>query len=128
MLESRGIQNKQIEKDLLTIETDIAMLKEKGIWQNIILPRKDSFAELPFMLNIENSVYSGRIDRIIRENNTYSIYDYKTSPVKDKEMGYYLKEYSAQLNIYKKAVRNLFDTNDVRSFIIFTHTGDVREI
>ncbi len=128
MLASRGIQNRQMEKDLLTIETDIATLREKGIWQKIVLPRKDSFTELPFMLNIENSVYSGRIDRIIKENNTYNIYDYKTFPVREKEMAYYLEEYSAQLNIYKKAVKKLFNTEDVRSFIVFTHTGTVKEL
>ena len=62
------------------------------------------------MLNAGDSVYSGRIDRIIKENNTYNIYDYKTFPVREKEVPHYLKGYSFQLSIYKKAVMELFET------------------
>ena len=49
------------------------------------MPRKDSFAELPFILEAGDSVYSGRIDRVIIKDNVYNIYDYKTFPVKEKE-------------------------------------------
>ena len=118
----------KIEKNIAAIEKDIALLKEKGVWQKIILRRKGSFSELPFILNDDNVVYSGRIDRIIKENGTYNIYDYKTFPVKEKEIDYLSKEYSVQLNIYKRAVGKLFNTKHIRSFIIFTHTEDVIEV
>ena len=92
------------------------------------MPRAKSYAELPFVLKTEGKVYSGRIDRIIKDNNSYKIYDYKTFPVQDKEIEYYLEGYALQLNVYKEAVRTLFNTQDVSAFIIFTYTGDVNEV
>ncbi|MBI5055710.1 MAG: UvrD-helicase domain-containing protein [Nitrospirae bacterium] len=127
LLESKGIHGVQIEEKLSIIDKDISVLKEKGIWQNIIIPREDSFSELPFILEAGDAVYSGRIDRIIKEDDVYKIYDYKTFPVKEKEVEYLLREYSFQLNLYKKAVRELFNTKNVKSFIVFTHTGEVYE-
>jgi hypothetical protein len=39
-----------------------------------------------------------------------------------------MKAYTFQLDIYKQAVMKLFDTEDVKAFIVFTHTGDVKEV
>jgi ATP-dependent helicase/nuclease subunit A len=128
LLGSKGVSREQAAEQTMIIEKDIETLKGKGIWQGIIMPREDAFAELPFVLDAGDAVYSGRIDRIIKEDNVYKIYDYKTFPVKDNEVGYLLKEYSFQMGIYRQAVRRLFNTNAVKSFIVFTHTGDVREI
>jgi ATP-dependent helicase/nuclease subunit A len=113
---------------LKMIENNISMLKDSGIWQEIILPRDDSYAELPFTMELDGEVYTGRIDRLIRLNGEYRVYDYKTFPVKEEEVGYLLKEYSPQLSIYREAVRRIFNTSNVRSYIIFTYTGDVREL
>ncbi len=139
LLSDKGMKQGQMEKFLIIIDKDITILKEKGIWQDIILPREGSFSELPFVLEVENPpnselrapnsvIYTGRIDRIIQEKNTYKVYDYKTFPVEEKEIEYLLKEYSFQLNLYRKAVKEIFKAKDVRSFIVFTHTGDVREV
>ena len=92
------------------------------------MPQDNSYTELPFILRELDNVYSGRIDRVIKSGNRYNIYDYKTFPVKEKEMPYYLKGYSFQLSIYKNAVMELFNTSDVKTFIIFTHTGEIREV
>jgi len=128
LLISKGIIKEQLQEKTAVIEKDIEVLKEKGVWRDIILPKENSFTELPFILETGDAVYTGRIDRLIKENNRYNIYDYKTFPVKEKEVGYLLKEYSFQLNMYKRAVRELFNTNDVKSFIIFTHTGEIHEV
>jgi ATP-dependent helicase/nuclease subunit A len=128
MLDSKGFHKTAIEEKMEIIENDIAVLKGKGIWQEIILPGKDSFSELPFIFEDEDVVYTGRIDRMIKDNNCYKIYDYKTFPVKAKDIGYLLKEYASQLNVYKRAVRKLFKTKHVKSFIVFTHTGEIREV
>ena len=128
MLASKGVQRELIVYSIAMIEKDIVTLKEKGVWQDIIMPREDAFTELPFILEEGEAVYSGRIDRVIKENGAYSIYDYKTFPVEDKEIGYLLKEYGFQMRLYRKAVSKLFSTNAVRSFIVFTHTGEVREV
>ena len=92
------------------------------------MPRKDSYTELPFILEDEEVVYTGRIDRIVKDPETYNIYDYKTFPVKEKEMEHLLKKYSVQLNVYKKAVMKLFSTQSVRAYVVFTHTGEIREV
>jgi ATP-dependent helicase/nuclease subunit A len=128
MLESKGIIREEKERLWTIIERDIHLLKEKGIWQDIIIPRKDSFSELPFIFESKETVYTGRIDRIIKDSGIYKIYDYKTFPIKEKEIEYLLKEYSFQMNIYKKAITKIFNTKNVKSFIIFTHTGEIREV
>ena len=110
------------------VEDNISLLKERGIWQEIILPRKDSFAELPFVLEPDGDIYTGRIDRVIKRDGEYRIYDYKTFPVKKKEIKYLTREYSSQLSIYKEAIKRIFNTSSVRSYIIFTYTGEVREV
>ncbi len=128
LLESKGISREQTGELTTVIEKNIATLKTNGLWQDLIMPRKNSFAELPFILEAGDTVYTGRIDRIIKEGNVYKIYDYKTSPVTEKELGHLLKEYSFQMNMYKNAARELFNTKDVRSFIVFTHTGEIKEV
>ena len=116
------------ENGIAEINKTVELLKEKCIWQGIILPVKDSFTELPFVFESGNSVYRGRIDRVIKDGDVYNIYDYKTFPVADDEIGEIVKEHSFQLDIYKKAVKKIFNTNSVKSFIVFTHIGEVREV
>jgi len=128
LLTSRGVYNNRKEEKLAVIEKEITLLKEKDIWQDIIMPRENSFAELPFIYEEGDNVYTGRIDRLIVQGDTCNIYDYKTFPVKDQETDYLLKEYSFQLNIYKRAVMKLFNPKDVRSYIVFTHTGEIKEV
>jgi len=128
MIVSQGLAGKDVEDKLAIIVQQISSLQDKDIWQDIIMPQDDSYTELPFILRDAENVYSGRIDRVIKSGNRYNIYDYKTFPVKDKEMPYYLKGYSFQLNVYKKAIMDLFNTDDVKTFIIFTHTGEIREV
>jgi ATP-dependent exoDNAse (exonuclease V) beta subunit len=128
LLVSKGIAGNQQERLLLIIEKDIRLLREKRIWHDIILPRENSFSELPFIFETEKTVYTGRIDRVIKENGMYKVYDYKTFPVDKKEIAYLLKGYSFQLGIYKQAVEKLFQVKGVKSFIVFTHRGEMREV
>ncbi|MBI4825815.1 MAG: UvrD-helicase domain-containing protein [Nitrospirae bacterium] len=125
---SRGMDEADAEDGIAEINKTVALLKEKGIWQSIIQPVKDSFAELPFIFESGSSVYRGRIDRVIKDGDVYNIYDYKTFPVTDDEIADTLNKFSFQLDIYKKAVKKIFDTDTVKSFIVFTHTGEVREV
>ena len=86
MIASQGLSGKDAEDKLAIIIQQISSLQEKDIWQNIIMPRADSYTELPFILRDTEHVYSGRIDRVIRSGNRYNIYDYKTFPVKEKRL------------------------------------------
>jgi len=128
LLSSRGIRRKQAEEMAGIIMRDISTLKHRGIWQEVIMPREDAFTELPFILEHGGTVYTGRIDRIIMHGDTCRIYDYKTFPAADKELPYLLRQYAAQLDIYKKAAARLFGTKHVKSFIVFTHTGEIHEV
>jgi ATP-dependent helicase/nuclease subunit A len=128
LLEAKGFYRELREEKMAVIEKQIALLREKGIWQEIILPQKGAYTELPFILEDGDTVYNGRIDRVIKADGLNKVYDYKTFPVKEEDMEYLLNEYAVQLKIYKKAVKQLFNAKDVRSYIIFTYTGDVREV
>ena len=128
MLRAKGVSGEDRKDKLTIIERQADLLKEKGIWRNIVMPAADSYTELPFILEDKGSVYTGRIDRVIRRDGLFEVYDYKTFPVKEEETAYLLKEYSKQLDIYGKAVKKLFGTEKVKSFIVFTNSGEVREV
>jgi ATP-dependent helicase/nuclease subunit A len=125
---SRGVERELQRKFITVIREEISILEDKGIWRNVILPRKDAFSELPFVLDSGDVVYTGRIDRIINDRGIFMVYDYKTFPVDEKEIEHLLRGYAPQLGIYRKAVSMLFRPNDVKSFIIFTHRGEIREV
>ncbi len=99
---------------------DFKNLEASGYLGEIILPKDGAFAELPFILQKDNKVYKGRIDRIIITDNTVYIYDYKTFPVRDREIDELKEKYRFQMNIYSDACRNLFSLK-TKSFIVFTH-------
>jgi ATP-dependent helicase/nuclease subunit A len=128
LLSLNGMSETEIEEGVTEINKTIALLKDKGIWRNIIQPVKDSFAELPFVFESGTSVYKGRMDRVIKGGGVYNIYDYKTFPVANNEIEELVKEHSFQLDIYKKAVKKIFNTAAVKSFIVFTHIGEVKEV
>jgi ATP-dependent helicase/nuclease subunit A len=127
-LDGSGYSPEEKDEKLGLIIQQVATLKKQGVWEEIIAPKKESFAELPFICETRETVFNGRIDRVIKKGDTYNVYDYKTFPVKEQDMDYFVKEYAFQLTIYKRAVRELFNTDDVKSFIIFTHTGIVKEV
>ena len=128
MLRARGLSDEDKKKKLAVIERQAALLREKGIWQEIVMPAPDSYTELPFIFEDRGSVFTGRIDRVIRRDGLFEVYDYKTFPVRDDETAYLMKEYAPQLDIYAKAVKELFSTEKVKSFIVFTDSGEVREV
>ena len=92
------------------------------------MPAPDAYTELSFIFEDRGSVFTGRIDRVIRRDGLFEVYDYKTFPVRDDETAYLMKEYAPQLDIYAKAVKELFSTEKVKSFIVFTDSGEVREV
>ena len=120
LLSNEFTLRKRIEKYRKIILNDFKKLDDSGLLGEIILPRDNSYAELPFTLQKGNRIYKGRIDRIIIKDDTVYIYDYKTFPVSDREMEALMDKYRFQLNIYSEACRNLF-SRKTESFIVFTH-------
>lgn len=103
---------------------DFKKLDESGHLKDIILPREDSYAELPFVLDMGSRIYKGRIDRLIikegQGDKIAYIYDYKTYPISEEEIPELMERYFFQMDIYKKAVERLFSVK-ARSYIFFTH-------
>ncbi|MEW6570968.1 MAG: UvrD-helicase domain-containing protein [Nitrospirota bacterium] len=116
-----------MEKFKKVITDDLKKLGISGLLDRIILPRKESYAELPFVLQKGNTVFKGRIDRIIIENNEALIYDYKTFPVKESEMSELIKKYRFQMDVYKTAVEKILSLR-TRGYLLFTHVPLLLEI
>ena len=102
------------------ILSDLRRLDEAGLLKEVIMPRDNSHAELPFILELGQSIFKGRIDRVIIRDDVAYIYDYKTYPVSGGEIPELAARYSFQLDIYKKAVSKLFSI-ETRAHLFFTH-------
>jgi uncharacterized protein YbaR (Trm112 family) len=119
-------------KDIIL--SDIRRLDDAGYLKEIVLPRDDSYAELPFVFETGGKIYKGRVDRVIikkvssqlpvassHEDKIACIYDYKTYPVREDEIPYLLKNYSFQMKIYREAVERIFSFKKIRVYLFFTH-------
>ena len=109
------------------IQEDFVKLAMSGYLQDIILPQKHSFSELPFILEKERNVFRGRIDRIIIRDLTAYIYDYKTFPVAERELPELIDHYRFQMDIYKIAAEKLFALQ-TKGYLLFTHIPLLVEI
>lgn len=127
LLRNESRPGKDAQRLCDTIFNDIEQLETNGFMGNIILPRENSFSEMPFILHEGSTVFRGRVDRIIVANDTAVIYDYKTFPVKDSELPELAEKYRFQMNVYKKAVRKILSLK-TKSYLLFTHRGLLVEI
>lgn len=123
---SQLILGKEINNEVIVarlgeiIRNDLAKLEKDGFLQTIILPQKDAFSELPFILRKGCTIYRGRIDRIIVRNSTLHIYDYKTFPVLENELPELIEHYRFQMDIYKEAAAKVFSMR-TQGYLLFTH-------
>ena len=127
LLKNEFLSDEDIQKLSSIVLTDFQSLKINGHLNNIILPRGNSFAELPFILQKGNTVFRGRIDRVIIENNTAVIYDYKTFPIKDEDMPLLSEKYRFQMDIYKEAAGKILSLK-TKAYLLFTHRGLLAEM
>lgn len=109
------------------IRNDLNKMKESGLLDEIVLPRDNSFAELPFILHKGNTIYKGRIDRIIIDGDVARIYDYKTYPVTEGELPELKDKYSFQLQLYREAVERIFSIK-AEAYLFFTHELRIERI
>jgi ATP-dependent exoDNAse (exonuclease V) beta subunit len=105
---------------LETVLGDVLNLSRVGLLNEIVLPARNSYTELPFVLNKGDTIFKGRIDRVILKPDRAEIYDYKTFPLRESEIPELLEKYDFQMRIYKEAVERLFNLN-ARSYLLFTH-------
>ncbi len=112
------------DKDIMrlfnVVHQDFLRLERAGYLQDIILAQENSFSELPFILQMERTVYRGRIDRIIIRGSRAYLYDYKTFPASQRELPELMNHYRFQMNIYCAAAEKLFEKT-VMGYLLFTH-------
>jgi ATP-dependent helicase/nuclease subunit A len=111
---------KDIERLKEIIRKDFEKLDSSGYLKDVILPQINSYAELPFTMQKGNTVFRGRIDRIVIKDNIANIYDYKTFPVKEGELSELIDEYRFQMDIYIAAAEKLLSLK-TKGYILFTH-------
>jgi ATP-dependent helicase/nuclease subunit A len=115
-------------EDLLgEILKQMERLGEHGLLGEIIMPRPNSFAELPFVHEKGRTIFRGRMDRLILKNGEAHVYDYKTFPVRKRELQGLVENYRFQMTIYREAAQRLFSVK-ARSFLVFTHTPETVEV
>jgi ATP-dependent helicase/nuclease subunit A len=109
------------------IMEDMGKLKKSGLMDDIILPRPGAMAELPFVLERDERVYSGRIDRLLIRNGAVHVYDYKTFPVRKGETALLVEKYRFQMETYATAAQKLY-SKPARAYLVFTHAPRVVEV
>ena len=115
------IYNKhELEKMIEIIKGDFEKLSLSGHLRDIIAPLKHSYVELPFILQKGKTIFRGRIDRVIVKGNIAHIYDYKTFPVKEKELPELIDKYRFQMDLYREAVEKILKLRS-KSYLLFTN-------
>jgi ATP-dependent helicase/nuclease subunit A len=98
---------------------------EVEIW-DIIKPQPDSFAELPATYSDGETIFTGRIDRVIMTDDEVRIYDYKTFKVGRKNIPALAREYyDNQLKYYEAACSRLYPGKKVSTFLLFTALPEI---
>jgi ATP-dependent helicase/nuclease subunit A len=111
---------KDIERLMDIIKKDFEKLEISGYIKDVVLPQTNSYAELPFILQKRDTVFRGRIDRIILKDGVAIIYDYKTFPVKEKDLQELIDKYRFQIDIYKSAAEKILSVK-TKGYLLFTH-------
>jgi ATP-dependent helicase/nuclease subunit A len=120
LLRQEEYNKKELERMLGIVKNDFEKLSVSGHLTEIIGPQKNSYVELPFILQKGKTIFRGRIDRVIMKDNSVHVYDYKTFPAEEKELPELLEKYRFQMDIYREAVRKLFKLH-TKSYLLFTH-------
>lgn len=93
------------------------------------------FRELPFVSRDGQQLLRGAIDRVVVTRvsgvvTTVTVIDYKTDQIAPDMLSERVEVYRPQLEVYKKAVQQLFGLNQsqVRAQLLFTRLGSVWEL
>lgn len=127
LLLRKKVDEEMRENFIEELKNQIEILKQKGIWDRVILPKEDSFSEIEFIYEEKGVTGKGRIDRLILKQNSAELYDYKISlKAQDKNIKEkIIRESIAQIQNYMKAVKEYFEVNNISSFLIFTKDGEM---
>ncbi len=89
-----------------------------------IFNTKNGLNEVPFIHNSEDGkqVY-GIIDRMIIEDDTIHIIDYKSNQVDENSIDMKVNYYRPQMGAYESALRNIYPEHNIRTYLLFTATN-----
>jgi ATP-dependent helicase/nuclease subunit A len=119
LLNNELTNEQQTSRLSAVIQDGFSILEKSGHLKEIILPRKDSFAELPFVLEKDQTVFRGRIDRVVIRDSAVHVYDYKTFPAAERELPELISHYRFQMDIYTAAAKKLFGM-PTKGYLLFT--------
>lgn len=120
----KNLAQQNAQRIITEVKQQYETIKNSDIVK-VLLPQVNSYAELPFVLKQDKTIYSGRIDRLIIKDKNINIYDYKTFPVTESEIPDLIKKYKTQTSIYKQAVSELFTNRSTKTFLVFTANGKI---
>jgi ATP-dependent helicase/nuclease subunit A len=124
LLEREGMRDAAL---LDVVTEDVWKLKRVGLLDDIVFPARDSYAELPFVLERDGNIYKGRMDRLIIKAGRAKVYDYKCFPAREAEIPELVERYRFQMEAYREAAERLFGL-DAKSYLIFTHLPRLVEV
>ena len=113
VLKRYGISDANREKSYMKIY-------ERFLSSDIMKNVTEEYKELPFLARINGTLFSGKIDRLIKKDDgSWNIIDYKTSKIYDDQIMKELGKYACQLAIYRKAMQKIIG-KDICAFVYFT--------
>ena len=107
-LQEKNLTDAEIEQVISQINDVFAKYAD-------LLNHPNSKAEVPIIAKINGKIISGKIDRLIIEENEILIIDFKTGSINDKSK----LQYQHQMQLYEQAVQKLYPDKKVRSQIIW---------
>jgi len=120
--QSESISDKQVEQ----ITNETMAIIEKPEFSHLF--RKSSRTEIPISYSINNLKFTGRIDRIIFNDNQLSIIDYKTNSQPPKSINKIEHSYLLQMSVYYQAIRELYEEKKIKCYFLWTKKPSIMEI
>lgn len=101
------------ESDFINIKNRISRLIENKLFRDLVNNSK--------FISEQSLVYNGEIkiiDLLLFKNDKYYIFDYKTTKEKSDE-------HISQVSYYKKAIKEIFETEEVFSYLVYLKENEV---
>ncbi len=90
-----------------------------------IFDAKNGLNEVPFIHNSkEGKQVYGIIDRLIIEDDTIHIIDYKSNRVDENSIDIKVDYYRPQMEAYESALKNIYPGRDIKTYLLFTAMND----
>lgn len=121
-IETTALNNWRSEAKALTEKPELAYLFNPSQYEQ-------AFNEIPVLVETESEYINGIIDRLVLNQDTIYIIDYKTHSINTENI---LKEiadsYQLQMKKYRQSIKALYPDKNCKSMILFTFTGSCFEL